>query len=300
MTLITRISVGSKVYMASDNQVNTRDNIKQEGKYSCKSCIVPGRNILIGISGLLNCEKGDILDLICLDIIFNCAKTRNECCESINKTFNKIEHILPQGWYNVLHISLLENNRIQSFTYCISKSTEEVSDILIPEIQLHQIFLKDCIGIWTDHEYYSLLKDSNWYAIFMMRKWTLQVDFNFNYGHILTGVEIDDEDVWYLYAKCYTLLFFEFIERGWDYSSFDALEDGNVVKLLDSFYKRIVSAANHFKNDRDKDIPFKAIGECNHIILLNSDPINTKTLLSKFPCKNFICKIIPSFIKYIK
>ena len=288
MTLISRIDCGTHVYIASDNQVNDSDGLKRQGQTACKSRIVPGSNIIIGVGGVIKSDGVVIIDEI-IDQLKNAVNiTLQVCTQTIDQVLNQVFGVTG-GWDCSFMISLIANGGIENYTYLRSRVLTKLLQPHIVAKQINNIYIKDLNEAWG-----SLNLESLWYSeirdyVIPGKPWVSNVDFNSNYMHFYKQLEVEDENEWYIFTKPYTLLYFEFLKRGLSCQNFQAITDGQWIEILQSMYLNAHKTYTElYKNEYDRAKPSSSIGECNHILKLEQSSQKTSLIFSEDPCPQMI------------
>jgi len=270
--------------LASDRQVNYQDGYEQKGKCACKSRELPNKKGFIGIAGLINVNDVIVLDAIITQLHSVQNVSIQDCTTAIDYVLN-LNLGSISDWHCIFMISLATKDIIENHTYI---RTPHLKTLFPPHIIAHQInaiYLKDLNEAWGSFDYNTLwYSEINKYAA-KGQSWTIHADFNYNYMHLFHGLPLEDPDQWYIFTKPYTLLYFEFLNRGWSYQNFSAITDIQWIEILQSMYinaKRTYTEL--YKNDYDRSKPCSSIGECNHIIKLEQSNHMITVILAEDPC----------------
>jgi hypothetical protein len=283
MTLISRINCGTHILLASDCQVNTHDHFKQVGKSACKSREIPGSKGFIGIAGVIQENGIDILNetIDQLKLIINV--TIHDCTQAIDQVLNQIFGS-NHGWDCVFMISLISKGVQENLTYLRSPKLTQLVHTHIIAHQINSFYLEDLNKSWGNFDYNSLWS-SEIFKYNQGRTWVTNVDFNWDYMHFFDGLAIEDPAEWDLFTKPYTLLYYEFLNRGLSYQNFQSIKDGEWIDIFKSMYDNAHRTYSVLYKDRQHESrPCSTIGECNHIIKLDVTNQKTKELLAEFPC----------------
>jgi len=99
-------------------------------------------------------------------------------------------------------------------------------------------------------------------------------------------MQLEDPDQWDIFTKPYTLLYFEFLNRGWSYQNFSAITESQWVNLLQSIYLNAHKTYTElYKNEYERSMPCSSIGDCNHILKLDQASQIVTELLAEGTCK---------------
>ncbi len=287
MTLITRINCGSHVYIASDNQVNDADGLKRPGQSACKSRIVPGSNMIIGIAGVIRSDGVIIIDEIIDQLKSAKNITIQECTQAIDRVLNQVFGI-KGGWDCGFMISSIENGSIENYTYLRSKVLTKATHQYIVSQQINYNYISDLNKAWGDLDIESL-----WYSemreyVQKGKPWISNVDFNSNYMHFYKSLQVEDESDRYIFTKPYTLLYFEFLKRGLSYQNLETIPDSQWIEILQTLYnnahRTFTELYQNQYNSYDRSKPCSSIGECNHILKLDKDNQIVTELLAEDTC----------------